>query len=298
MNRIQQKAWDLLLPDEQTALSLQFGMNKSSWQSGEIMGKSHYKYLEIKYRGEKFMKMFTEYLKLYESIIPSYISGNEIVIKYLSKCIEQRAKPKEVLDELLITNPKLKKKALNTLIINQIHDWRKSDDAHNLSVLNIVMEFDRWNNFRILPKVIQEPSAFKRRVKNSYKKHLRNLTNIHPIALGAIKKRYKTNRAPHNYLPLLCSGQMEIIKVKDTIAARRDFYSIGFYIFKTYEQADNYIKEVYRYKYLETRICRDGLEFWPKYRELIKLAVNYHEVQQITPNRRFLDIAISKLKFI
>jgi hypothetical protein len=51
MELLTSKAWGLLTEEEQTALKLQLGLGKSSWQASEIMGKAHYKYLEIKKRG-------------------------------------------------------------------------------------------------------------------------------------------------------------------------------------------------------------------------------------------------------
>ena len=43
------KAWQILNKDEKTALMLTFNQKKSSWEAGDIMDKSHYKYLEITY---------------------------------------------------------------------------------------------------------------------------------------------------------------------------------------------------------------------------------------------------------
>ena len=53
-------AWMILIEEEQLALTLHYGPEKSTWQAGEIMKKAHYKYLEIKARGEKFLKIFIE----------------------------------------------------------------------------------------------------------------------------------------------------------------------------------------------------------------------------------------------
>ena len=52
MNKYQQKAWDCLTPTEQQSLFLQLSESKSSWEAGEILRLSHYKYLEIKERSE------------------------------------------------------------------------------------------------------------------------------------------------------------------------------------------------------------------------------------------------------
>lgn len=300
MRVVNQKAWSILMDDEKLSLSLQLGMQKSSWESGEIMNKSHYKYLEIKYRAEKFLKMFTEHCELYLEVIPEYIKGDAHTIEYFRKCIEKRLKPAEAIFQINSSGSLslIKKKELNKKIITQIEDWRKSTNAHNQTMLALVLEFDRWNNYRILPKEVQEPSAFKRRLKNKHKKHLNTLTHIHPLGLVKLQKLYKTNRSPFNFLPLIVENEVKVIKVKDTLKAMEEFCNLGFYVFKTEVTASEYISSVYNYQYKEDRACRDGLEFWPKYREYIKMSLNYARIQQINPQRKFLDTAMKNLHFI
>ena len=58
MNEIQNKAWNLLTEKEKQALTLGLGYAKSSWEVGEMMGLSHYKFLELKERAERFFKLF------------------------------------------------------------------------------------------------------------------------------------------------------------------------------------------------------------------------------------------------
>lgn len=48
MNEAQQKAWSCLIDKEQQSLFLQLSESKSSWEAGEILKLSHYKYLEIR----------------------------------------------------------------------------------------------------------------------------------------------------------------------------------------------------------------------------------------------------------
>lgn len=63
MNEYQKKAWDCLTPTEQQSLFLQLSESKSSWEAGEILKLSHYKYLEIKERSEKFFRLFSDFSK-------------------------------------------------------------------------------------------------------------------------------------------------------------------------------------------------------------------------------------------
>lgn len=293
-------AWAILLPDEQTALSIQLGENKSSWQVGEMMDKSHYKYLEIKYRAEKFLKMFTEYLELYQSVIPPYVTGDEVALEYFRYVVIDRNKPEIAFNKLRTKfGISRKKKELNARLLKVLQEWKDTNDAHCKSALELILDFDRWNNFRVLPREIQEPSAFKRRLKNRHKKHLNTLTRIHPLALMKLEKVYKTKKAPYNFLPLISGEDFFVLKVKDTKRANEDFNNLGFYIFKDEQLAKEYIEACHAYQFKKGyRECRDGLDFWPKYRDYIKGSINYEQIQQITPSRKFLDIAMEKLKFI
>lgn len=51
---------------------------------------------------------------------------------------------------------------------------KESEDEWDKDTLRLILEFDRWNNFRILPRMLQQPSAFKRRSN----KRIRYTSNI------------------------------------------------------------------------------------------------------------------------
>ncbi len=48
---------------------------------------------------------------------------------------------------------------------NILYKMQKSTNKGEKDLFDLIIEFDRWNNFRILPKNWQQPSAFKRRNK-------------------------------------------------------------------------------------------------------------------------------------
>lgn len=296
--KLNKYVWDILLPDEKMALSLQLGMEKSSWESGEILNKSHYKYLEIKYRAEHFMKMFTEYYELFNELFPSYLTGNKIAIGYFRLCIEKRYKPLKAIEILSQEHGKVHKKVLNALIIKTLKNWDSGENAYNKNALELVKEFDRWNNFRILPKEIQEPSAFKRRVKNSYKKQLRVIQSIHPIALAKLRKLYETNKSPYVYVPFLMDNNPEIYKMKVNKGSMEIFNNLGMYTFKDRKLAEEYIEGINEYILKGKKDCIDGLNFWPRFRELIKESYNYMEVMKISSSRKYLKIAMEKYQLL
>lgn len=74
MNEAQQKAWSCLIDKEQQSLFLQLSESKSSWEAGEILKLSHYKYLEIRERSEKFFRLFSDFLRntllFFDQIVP------------------------------------------------------------------------------------------------------------------------------------------------------------------------------------------------------------------------------------
>jgi len=297
MNKVNKKAWAILNEDEKTSLGIQLGLQKSSWEAGEIMQKSHYKYLEIKYRAEKYLRMFTEHLELYDEVVPAYASGHKDVISYLRDCMEKRAKPNDLFRKKA-EDREFNKDYFNNKISDQVRKWGRSEDPHDQSIFNLVKEFDRYNNFRILPKDVQEPSAFKRRIKKAYMKHVKVLSTIPKLSLMKIIKLCKTNKKPFYFLPIIMDGMVQVHRVKQTRTTVEVLNQVAFYIFDSDAKAKEYIIPVFHYLNKGKKDCRDGLEFWEQYRELIKTAHNYNEVQQITPSRKYLEIAYKRLEFV
>lgn len=301
MENLNKNAWDILSPDEKTALGLQHGYNKSSWESGEIMDKSHYKYLEIKYRAEKFLAMFTEHFEIYDSLLPTKIEAEGCIKIYIQMCIGKRNKPMEVLEYLNDNDRDIvfTKAILNSKLITQLRKWSNSENVHELNLFNLVKEFDRWNNYRILPREVQEPSAFKRRIKNMYKKHIRVLTSMPELSRNKILELTKpTKKGPNAYMPLLVKGRaFQIYKVRVNKGTSKIYDSLCLYIFKTEKEANTYITNVFSYVNKAQKDCKDGIQFWQIYRDCIRTAKNYQEVQKITATRSHLEMAYNNLQY-
>lgn len=281
------------------AITLSSVHSKSTWEAGEIMGKSHYKYLEIHARGVKFFRLFTEYFTLFDSLVTKDMLGNEEFAKYLELLIIKRKTLKEVITELgdeRWANTKYRNSQIDNCLVYLSRKDRPIQAAH---LINLIKDFDRWNNFRILPLSLQEPSAFKRRNRHKVKKLLSLNSNLHPLAIQRILKLYELKRNNNNkvklilYLPVISIFDKKLIKIVKVASGYRDEISkIPMFLFNRIEDATDYLNITSAYLFKENHSCRDGQIFWPELRYIIKKAVNHDEVMGVNPTRKaFLDNA-------
>lgn len=163
MTEAQEKAWNCLTPKEQNSLFLQLTQGKSSWEAGEMMGISHYKYLEIKDRSQKFFRMFTEFYDIHPDLFRPNGSVEESFRDYMYACLEKRMKRSEA-SAFVGESSMLVNSVTQENLIRNMKRLKESGDTWDKDTWALIMEFDRWNNHRILPRLIQQPSAFKRRV--------------------------------------------------------------------------------------------------------------------------------------
>lgn len=301
------KAWDILLDEEKAALSLSINHSKSTWQAGEILNKAHYKYLEIHARAKKFFVMFTQYFKKTgDRLIPDNSEMSWDLREFILCTIEERKGYRETLKIIGKTSPLCSKYAKdrdNKLI--EYMDWLKSQDGVHRDLHDLIKEFDRWNNFRILPESIQEPSAFKRRNKTRLLKHLKNVYSLEPIVIDYLSSnRFKpSKKGKRLYLPIVSDNYIKGYNVIEVNVLPQVIKYISkelqLYLFEDKHQADDYAHLVEAYMSSTKRTCKVGQNFWPEFRTMIKLASNYNEVNNIIPRRSKLEVAfrdIDKIK--
>lgn len=287
MEQIDGRAWNMLTEEEQTSLGLQFSYNKSTWEAGEIMGKAHYKYLEIKQRAEKFLKLFSEHFQEFDNLIPCPELVTTDFIEYLSMVVSKRMPLKEGTAKMksdIYKSPKNREKVL----CEDLDKLINSKDVGAKRLVSLILEFDRWNNYRIIPSKYQLPSAYKRRNKNRYKKNIKTMVALNELTIKLLKKKFKGNKL---YLPLVYDiyTKNTIIEVSDNIELVEQLSNFGFYIFQKKETCEKYIELIESYNIYTSKSCKDGQVFWPKYRLIIKTAINYFKVEKIPNNKRFLD---------
>ena len=177
MDKNSQKAWDILSEDERVSLTLSLGHGKSTWESGEIMKKAHFKYLEISKRAQKFLDIFTNHYAKYGGLIPEDLDLNFSFIEYLQLTMEERKNISTAVREM-DSNKYLINSTRTKFITKELERLTLIERDSAKDLYNLIMDFDRWNNFRILPMSLQEPSAFKRRNKARNRKHLKTITSL------------------------------------------------------------------------------------------------------------------------
>jgi hypothetical protein len=283
-------AWKCLNLDEQTAITLKHISGKSSWEIGEIMGKAHYKMLEILQRGEVLMKLFTNYYKYEENFPPTDLAIDKPLYEYLQGCIVGRNMPGSVIKG--IDNPVFQKPLSRDKMINKaIEVWVKSSNQRLVLLSHTILEFDRWNNYRILPESIQEPSGFKRRNKNAEKKRIASWVEIDKTILYHLEEELSIQE-DHAYKGMgfcvLFQGSFSLGKIKrftinDHTIKVLSSYKI--YLFPENKPTELFKELVEEYFSNGSNTPRIGQDFWKKYRDLVELAINYKEVQGIKPER-------------
>jgi len=299
------KAWDILTQEEKSALTLTASYGKSSWQAGEILKKAHYKYLEIQARATHLFRIFTFYFeKTGNRLIPEDSDMTWDLQEYVLCIIQNRMGYRDTIKSIGKESPLCHKKANKRVeVLSGYMDWLENHpnpihkDLHDL-----IKEFDRWNNFRVLPEELQEPSAFKRRNKTRLLKHLKNMKELDQFHIDRLTTKF---RAPNNYrmrrlyLPIVSETYMDgydVIEIKGTNRVVEYISStMHLYMFENKEDADDYGHLVENYLAKESKDCKQGQRFWPEFRIKIVKAFNYSEINNIIPRRTNLETAFRDL---
>lgn len=292
----QEKAWNLLTELERNSLFLQMSQGQSSWEAGEILGISHYKYLELRERSIKFFKMFAEYYEQTESLVPANCPIDSRFRDYLEGCIEHRLPRKEAIrysgDSSLIL-PEISRK----MILRNMERLKNAKGGLDNLLYKLVMEFDRWNNQRILPRSIQQPSAYKRRNNKREKIYIKYLMKIPTYKVKSIWDifEYNPKKKKSHYITLISEElfgeeKYQVVRVKRDLDTLEKLSKLYIYIFESEGLAD--VFGFMTTRYLEkTKGPRLGQQFWGEYREHIQRAINYNLVNNVDFYSERLDMA-------
>ena len=297
MNTSQQKAWNCLTKIEQQSLFLHTSEGKSSWEAGTMMNISHYKYIEIRERSEKFFRMFADFFEKHPSIFRPDCPCERNFQDFIEGVIEHRLKKRDAVAYMGDSTQQLPKVNRKNLIRNMKY-LKESENFWDLDTRRLIFEFDRWNNFRILPSILQQPSAFKRRLNKKDKIYIKYLLERIPtFVLERLKERfyYKVKPSKKKLWVTLISPDLytdgyyllPIRPEKEVLEEMNRFY---IYIFEDREDADTFGYLVTSF-YERTAKVIAGQKFWPEYRYLVKKAINYNAINNIEFNVKRLDNA-------
>lgn len=295
-----EQAWGILREDEKLALTLKHGHGKSTWEAGEIMDKAHYKFLEIEARAKKFLKLFTEHFDTFGKLIPDGVRMEDRFRTYIELVIGKRESIPEAIygvGDTVFSILSFRER----LVIEEMEKMLRVDKVTYRSLALLILEFDRWNNYRILPREIQEPSAFKRRNKKNDIKNIKNIWELNSYVVELIHKRYQV---PENdtgrlmYVPLpsrLLPVEKYMLVSKFSEKSIRELTKLGLYVFSKKVFAQEFLELIISYKAGNFKHPKEGLKFWPKYRLSTKNALNYNFIQKRIASRKFLDSALRDL---
>lgn len=298
-NNYQNKAWSMLTDSEKNSLNVTLGQGLSSWEAGEILGISHYKYLEVKERSEKFFKLFFDFFSCVDSVslFPPNTTINHRFRDYIEACLEKRMVRLDAIrysgdSSLIVTE------VGNKLIISSMSRLQKSDSPHERELYKLIMEFDRWNNFRILPRSIQMPSAFKRRNNKRIKIYIKYLNNFPAEKANIMLELFWYNPVKQfkkRYWAAIVSEEAfeegyKVISIKQDDNIVSTFTKFSIYVFNTQEHADMFGNLVSSFKE-KTSHPRLGQKFWPTYQEVVERSINNKDINNINFYVEKLDMA-------
>lgn len=296
MTKVNKFAWGILTQEEKLAVTLSLGHKKSSWEAGEIMSKSHYKFLEIVARAEKFLRMFTEFYNKYGDLVPMEVTLTRDVQEYLSMAIISRMIPRDI-------GEKMENRAFMVIsyrdrkMDDQLWILKNSGGEANKDFLDLILEFDRWNNFRILPRYWQQESAFKRRIKGKELKYIKSICGLPKFSVDKLVEKYESPSG--KIFTILVSevfpGGFKVMRIKDKSINFSTLTAMGFPLYSKEIDAEElgYILAKYLLSKPQRGVSRVkmGLDFWEKFRTLLSKSTNYKEIMGIIPNRRFQEDA-------
>lgn len=296
MKKHEELAWNILTSQEQNSLFLTLSNGLSSWEAGEILKIAHYKYLELKERAEKFFKMFSNYFEIHKSLFSPDSVTDLRFRDYIEASIQRRLTKKEAIT--ITGDSSLKLTDISSqLILKNMDRLLNSELQHDIEVYKLIMEFDRWNNWRILPRKIQQPSAYKRRNNKRDKIYINYINKIpeHKVkAIMAIYSYNPTKKSKKAYYiglisPTLFEDGYHILSIKTTDEVVEKLTKLSIYIFNTKDNAEVFSYMVSRYS--GNNKPSQGQKFWPEYRSSIQRAINYNKINNINFYVDKLDMA-------
>ena len=274
MRAKQQLAYDHLTEPERMALSLVIVSERTKKEASVIMNLAPYKFTEIYLRARKFFVMFTEFYEDHTYIVPPSLRTDTIFLLYLSLLLKRKT------NKVLLTGPTFlalvdskARKAHWDELMRSLNNSRRTDS------IQLLQEFDRWNNYRILPKQYQLQPAFPRRKNRALKKISNNLYAISDHGWDLLIQRYGTNDLPPmNFIPIIQTGDFRAYAIRGTQPVTDYMTRNRIPVFIEEKVAKEFAELLWDYQRLKKRSTYSARKFWANFRILIKKAYNYIEL--------------------
>lgn len=296
MEPYQDKAWDILTNNEKNSLFLQMSQGQSSWEAGEILNIPHYKYLELKERSIKFFKMFSEYFQEFGVLIRPDSVVDDRFRDYVEGIIEKRLTREEALKYTGDSALSLKELS-DSIITKNMKRLLESEYKHDNRLYDLIIEFDRWNNRRVLPRELQLPSAYKRRNNKRDKTYINFISKIPEHKVEALiniftYKPRKSNKKIY-YITLISSKSPDgyyVVPIKPSKETIMKISKLSLYIFDDKDKADTFGFLISKF-ISNDKTPKIGQQFWVKYREYLKMSINYDIIKPSEFYSEKLDMA-------
>lgn len=291
MGNRQEKAWAILDDKEKMVLELMTMYGKSSWEAGEIMGIAHFKLLEIHKRAVRFFELFTYHFETYGTLFTDDLTFLRNDFKeYISGVMLERGKVKDVIEKMYNWREWAITESRARIMDDQLKKLRDSHLNIARDLYQLILEFDAWNNFRILPEKWQEPSAYKRRNKVRDNKHLKSLISVPSVSLDFIWDKYNyKGKYQKAYVPLFSREYPDGYKIMEIRFSAKKIKAMNdycLYVFDNEILARRFSVTVADYYLQDRKEVKSGQIFWQKFRELKELAVNFSQLEHVNVSRR------------
>lgn len=302
MEKYQQQAWECLTEKEQNSLYLTLAHGKSGREVEDILKITHYKYLELKVRSEKFFKLFSDYFELHSTLINPEAPLDRYFKDYLYASMIKRM-PKEEAQVYAGESAWLLKPVRDPQILRNMLRLKESakDCKWDSDLYALILEFDRWNNYRILPRELRAPTPYKQKANKLYKAYMKYLHKIPQSKISSLIDYFwiptSKKNIHHRYFTVFISrkypeGYVVVpIKKKDDQKIQ-ELTNLKMYIFGDRINAEEFGIMVSTY-FLEVNDVKRGHKFWREFGEVLETAINYRDINNMdfTPNS--LDMAYS-----
>lgn len=307
MEEFQQIAYDMLTDTEKQVLYLTISQGQSSWASTQFMkGMTHYKFLEIKQRAQRLFKLFADFYAIYPQLFNPKNYFNPRFKDYIYGVMVKRLPLDEAIE--YAGDAAWQVRPIRYELISKEMDRLKfSSDTWDQDTFKLIVEFDRWNNFRILPKKFQAESAFNRRSTKKCKTYIKYLFRIPDYKIRFlidkfwyfVKKQDTDNVA---YVALVSDmfdkqGGYQVMPIKNTESNILEISKFYMYIFPTIDDATEF--GVLVSNYFETAVANGpagGIKFWSRYKSLTRRTINYKYINNLDLNYSTMDAAFGLKK--